>query len=243
MIRKSLNFIPAVLLATLLWSMPICAADGFGLPVLMYHAVDDDVRGLSELFVKPAEFEKHIKYLADNGYTAVLFDDLCKIDTVEKPVIITFDDGYDDNYHNAYPILKKYGFRAVIFLIVNDLNTPGYLAPYQVTEMSDLISFQSHTLNHLALDRVSRSTLESECTLSKRAIEELTGEPVNVISYPYGLWNRFATEVVSHHYDYAVTTRPGYYKSTDDSYLIKRVRIQRSDSVRGFIAKLTGLYA
>lgn len=235
---KRFYFVLAILLAV---RIPVCASDGFEVPVLMYHAVDD-CREINELFVKPAEFEKQMKYLADNGYTAVLFDQLDTFDKAEKPVIITFDDGYADNYYNAYPVLKKYGHRAVVFLIVNALNSPGYLASYQVREMGDCISFQSHTMNHAALDHVSEAALENECALSKSAIEELTGKPVNAISYPYGFWNRAAKEAVSRHYAYAVTTRPGYFKSGDDRLLIKRVRVQRSDTLRSFGTKLKGFY-
>ena len=72
----------------------------------------------------------------------------------EKPVIITFDDGYADNYENAYPILKKYGFKATIFLIYDFTNTyPNYLTWDQIAEMkeSGLIRFESHTMTHANL--------------------------------------------------------------------------------------------
>lgn len=204
----------------------------------MYHAVDDISWGLSELFVRPANFEAQMRYLADNGYTPILFGELENSGSYEKPVIITFDDGYEDNYRNAYPVLKKYGFKAVVFLIVNNLDTPHYLTKAQIVEMKDMISFQSHTLNHPELSKISREELESECVMSKSVIEALTGEPVNVISYPYGLYNGAVINVVSRSYNYAVTTKTGVYGGTDDNYRICRIRVGRSDTLSSFAAKI-----
>ncbi len=179
-----------------------------------------------------------MRYLADNGYTPILFNELENNCLYEKPVIITFDDGYDDNYRNAYPVLKKYGFKAVVFLIVNSFDTPHYLTKVQILEMKDIISFQSHTLNHPDLSKIKRDELENECVLSKSLIEELTGEPVYVISYPYGKYNGVVVDTVSRSYDYAVTTKTGIYGRTDDNYRICRIRVGRFDTLGSFVSKL-----
>jgi peptidoglycan/xylan/chitin deacetylase (PgdA/CDA1 family) len=153
--------------------------------------------------------------------------------------LITFDDGYSDIYYNAYPILKKYNFKAVVFLIINCLGSPEYLTEEQVKEMKDIISFQSHTLNHFELDKINKKALENECSLSKSEIEELTGEPVNTLSYPAGRYNQTVIDAVSKYYVYAVTTKSGYYNKDNGNYKIKRIRIQRSDTLKNFIAKLS----
>ncbi|MHB1153342.1 MAG: polysaccharide deacetylase family protein [Eubacteriales bacterium] len=207
-------------------------------PILMYHAIEEKPWGMEQLFVRDSEFEKQIKYLSDNGYTPILFDDLENYESYKNPVIITFDDGYRDNYYNAYPILKKYNFKAVVFLIVNCLNSPEYLSKEQISEMKDIISFQSHTLNHFLLTKINNKALETECLSSKSIIEELTGVQVNVLSYPYGKYSQAVIETVSGYYDYAVTTKSGYYDKTNDNYKIKRIRIQRSDTLKSFINKL-----
>lgn len=207
-------------------------------PILMYHAIEEKPWGLEQLFVRDSEFEKQIKYLSDNGYTPILFDNLVNYKSYKNPVIITFDDGYRDNYYNAYPILKKYNFEAVVFLIVNNLNLPEYLSKEQISEMKDIISFQSHTLNHYELNEINNKALETECLLSKSKIEELTGVQVNVLSYPCGKYSQAVIDTVSRYYDYAVTIKSGYYDKTNDNYKIKRIRIQRSDTLKSFINKL-----
>lgn len=87
----------------------------------MYHAVGDETWGYSDLFVRPSELENHLQYLADNGYETIFFDDLSHLEDYEKPVILTFDDGYDDNYTELYPLLQKYQAKATIFVIPRDL--------------------------------------------------------------------------------------------------------------------------
>lgn len=208
------------------------------IPVLMYHAIEENPWGLEQLFVRTSEFEKQIKYLSDNGYTPIIFDDLINYESYKNPILITFDDGYSDNYYNAYPILKKYNFKAVVFLIVNNLDSPRYLSKEQIKEMKDIVSFQSHTLNHLELDKINGKTLENECALSKSEIEELTGIPVNTLSYPFGHYTQTTINTVSRYYDYAVTIRTGYYNKNNNNYQIKRIRIQRSDTLKNFITKL-----
>ena len=78
---------------------------GRQVPVLMYHAVGDDCLGEEHLFVRPAELEQQLQYLSENGYETIFFEDLAHLERYEKPVILTFDDGYDDNYTLLLPLL------------------------------------------------------------------------------------------------------------------------------------------
>ena len=71
----------------------------------MYHAVSDNMWGIDELFVSPASMEEQLRYLVDNGYEPIWFSDLAELEQYEKPVILTFDDGYDDNYTELLPLL------------------------------------------------------------------------------------------------------------------------------------------
>ena len=91
--------------------------EGWNVPVLMYHAVGDEIWGYSDLFVSAASMEEQLQYLQENGYEAIWFSDLAHIEDYEKPVILTFDDGYDDNYTVLYPLLEKYQTKATIFVI------------------------------------------------------------------------------------------------------------------------------
>ena len=99
--------------------------EGWNVPVLMYHAVGDEIWGYSDLFVSEAGMEEQLQYLQENGYEPIWFSDLAHIEDYEKPVILTFDDGYDDNYTVLYPLLEKYQTKATIFVIGNAMGQLG----------------------------------------------------------------------------------------------------------------------
>ena len=125
--------------------------------VLNYHKVDNVNSSLS---VPPSEFERQMAFLAQNGYHTITPHELYMAFTdggplPNNPVLITFDDGYDDNYTNAFPILKKYGLQATIFVITSlmDQNYPGYLTWGHAAEMeaSGIVTIESHTVSHGSL--------------------------------------------------------------------------------------------
>ena len=97
------------------WILP----EGYSVPVLMYHYVTDDVAPLGTqkaLAVSPETMEEYLKYLVDNGYDPIWFEDLEHVDEYDKPVILTFDDGHEDNYSELFPLLKKYNVKATFFV-------------------------------------------------------------------------------------------------------------------------------
>ncbi len=208
-------------------------------PILMYHSVGDTPVGVELLSVKTTDFETQIKYLSDNGYTALSFDELKTAGNYKKPIIITFDDGYADNYENAYPILKKYNFKATIFIVSSYINSPGFLSESQIPEMMDLISFQSHTVSHKPLVEFNESDLELELSASKDKISGITHKPVFVISYPNGSYDKQVADTASKYYDYALTTKFGYYFSNSPKYKIERIAVSRSESLEDFVSMLS----
>ena len=142
--------------------IPAEKEESIDVPILMYHHLDDDA--YMDTIVTPETFESHIKALSDNGYTGVSFGELIDyvengIELPEKPIVITFDDGYLSNYEFAYPILQKYKMKATMFVIGILVGKADYLddsdeypiIPHfyyeQATEMieSGLISIQSHS--------------------------------------------------------------------------------------------------
>ena len=143
-------------------------------------------------------------YLAAEGYTTITIDEMMDAyehgtPLPEKPVIITFDDGYADNYENAYPILKKYGFKATIFLIYDFTNTyPNYLTWDQIAEMkeSGLIRFESHTMTHANLaELTSIDDLRHEIADSHDLLSEKLGYDMHYIAYPGGRVNAEIEEI------------------------------------------------
>lgn len=210
-------------------------------PILYYHAVDDETFGLEQLFVRPDEFDRQMEYVSKN-YTPIHFSQIPEAGRIKNPIIITFDDGYRDNYIYAYPILKKYNVKATVFLVPEYLDKPKFLTRGQVAVMKDLISFQSHTMNHVELDKASENLIRKQLIDSKSYIEGLTGGKVNVLAYPVGLYNDEVVRITREYYDYAVTSESGYYYTDGDRYRIRRVYIRRDDRMDTFTSKVEGSY-
>ena len=106
-------------------------------PILEYHAVGDDCWGYEELFARPDRLEELFGFLNDNGYDPIWFEDLAHLQDYDKPVMLTFDDGYDDNYTILFPLLKKYNIKATVFVITADIGGNHKLTADQIREMSD----------------------------------------------------------------------------------------------------------
>lgn len=210
------------------------------LPILYYHAIDDAIEGIEELFVSPSEFEKQMSFLKQNNYTVITFDDLGNLKNIKKPVIITFDDGYEDNYTYAYPILKKYNFKATIFLVTNFIDNSSILKQSQIKEIAGLINFQSHTLSHADLNKLKDEEIEKELSESKSIIENMTGTKVNTLAYPTGYYDQRVIDIAKKYYKYAVVNGGGLYTEGDNNYELKRVYIPRNLDIKGFEQKITG---
>lgn len=203
-------------------------------PVLMYHSVSEKPVGLESLSVRPSDFDEQMKYLSENGFTPISFDELERASNYKKPVLITFDDGYVDNYTQAYPILKKYEFHATIFMIAGVYGSPEFLTGDQMSAMSDLVSIQSHTVNHKKLAGMSEADLRTEMAESKRQLEEITGKSPTALSYPEGSYDKNVLKLAEEYYDYAVTTKKGYYYDGADRFQIRRFGICRNMPLKRF---------
>jgi len=173
--------------------------------VLMYHCIAEPPEGAdSDLYVSPEQFEAQLLLLKKMHYTTGFASDFGKDNTA----ILTFDDGYADFYYNAYPILKKHGAKATVFLIVSLVGYDGYLTWDMVREMAEsgLVRFGSHTMLHTKLDTISGDLLEYELGESKRRIEEMTGSEVCAVCYPNGAYNAEVLEIAAKYYTHGFTT-------------------------------------
>ncbi|MEG2015151.1 MAG: polysaccharide deacetylase family protein, partial [Clostridia bacterium] len=163
------------------------------LPIIMYHQILKSRNGA--YIVSPKQLENDIVALKEQGYTTVLLREV--IDFVnggcslpKKPIIITFDDGYMDNYYNAFPILKDFNMVATIFCITSNLDGTYYLSKEALNEMSSYgIDIESHTVNHPHLDKMTYNQQLAELKDSKKTLELITGIEVNSIAYPFGDFN------------------------------------------------------
>ena len=164
----------------------------FSIPVLMYHRVVPAVPTNSRhgIWVTAHSFEQNLVSLKQRGYSSITFEQYRLFLTGEftlpvKPIILTFDDGYEDNYMYAFPLLKKFGFSAVIFLVADstrqtnfwDIDEPQVqlVNKKQIREMVAAgIEFGSHTVTHPNLSQCSPEQMRKEFVESKQAIEQLT---------------------------------------------------------------------
>ena len=216
------------------------------LPIFMYHdssEIDPRINepgAAVEYYVKPSEFEKQIKYLVDNGYTFCIFDDWFDLRDIEKPVFITFDDGYWTNYTEIYPVLQKYDAKATIFLVTDEIGKRRRLTEFSIREMSNsrLVKFESHTMSHMRLTEISpdEQRLENELKMSKERIEGITRRRVLAISYPSGRFNDTVKEKTSGIYKFGVSTIHGKHNTAIHSdFEIRRIGVGRSVSMEEFI--------
>jgi len=203
---------------------------GLDIPVLMYHAVSDNCWGADVLFVSPSEMDKQLQYLKDNGYTTITFEDLPRAHEIEKPVLLTFDDGYRDNYTELYPLLKKYNAKATIFVIGNCVGGDLYMTEEMVKELSDsgLVSIQSHTMTHPDLDTLGRDETVYELGYSQLFLTRLTGKRPFVLCYPTGKHSDLTREVAADYYDFGILMTGG------DNFLIPRHYVSRNTDIAGF---------
>lgn len=194
------------ILVLLAYALGITVYANTNIPILLYHNLAEEYdEDQSIVTISPAEFESHILYLLEKGFTPITFEqyyDAAKNNgnLPENPIIITFDDGYTSNYTYAYPVLKKYNIPATIFIVADSVGmTPSLYEHFsweQALEMqrSGLISIQSHTFSHVDLLGLDEYNLEREIRYSKYVIEKNLGTKCNVISFPYGFHN---SEIIS----------------------------------------------
>ena len=213
-------------------------------PILNYHKVDDFYHSLS---IPPEEFEEQMKYLSEHGFTTITPDQLMAYlnhdrELPENPILITFDDGYLDNFTNAYPIMKKYGFTATIFLVTNKVGHEGNFMTWdQVRTMQkDGFVFGSHTVSHAALTKVSREQGMMELTDSRKELEQQLGVKARYFAYPTGAYNRQIEDMVKQAgYKAAFTIRYGQAGTESNPYALERIPIFRGQhTFRSFFVRL-----
>ena len=210
-------------------------------PIFLYHHIrpylpemDATAKGLS---VTPESFGEQMKYLAANGYHTITLLQLYKYlnfhqPLPEKPVILTFDDGYQDFFTQAYPILKKYNLLATVLIISGKLGTTDYLTWEQITELdvSGKVEITAHTMNHSKLTVIPIAEAKKEITGSKMALEEHLKHSVDFFGYPYGKYNsEVVKEVKSAGFLGALTTHPGIVQEKAKLFEMKRVRLGNAD--------------
>lgn len=216
-------------------------------PVLMYHHIADpppDADAIRrDLSVSPANFEAQLRYLVQSSYQPVTLGSLIKYLQMgqplpSKPVLITFDDGFKDQYTNAYPLLEKYGFVATFFIITGfvDEERSEYMSWAEIEVLhSDGMEIGSHSYTHPILSGRSFDYVVWQALGSKEAIEARTGEAVRFFSYPSGRYDQLVMQVLrSAGYWGAVTVEPGSLQSSARPFELRRIRVRGAYELQDF---------
>ncbi|MFH0731633.1 MAG: glycosyltransferase [Candidatus Omnitrophota bacterium] len=209
-----------------------------GVRILMYHRVSDN-RPYDRLCVKVGEFRKQMEWLKEHFEVVGLKE----VSSWAKKVVITFDDGYEDNYTNAFPILKEYNLPATVFVATESVGKEGFLSWDQIQQMSrNAIEFGAHTLNHVKLAGAAIEEAKLEIEGSKKIIESY-GLKCDFFCYPKGDFNaevKFLTAKAG--FKVACSIKPGANLPGQDQFELKRTEVSGFDSMFDFRKKLAGSY-
>lgn len=221
----------------------------YTVPILMYHHVEE-IAEAQPNWISPKLFDWHMSYLKEKGYHVISLDKL--VDDIKnqrrlkpKTVVITFDDGYENNFTNAYPILKKYQYPATIYVTSANVGQEGFLTVEQMQEMmKNGITIASHTKNHAYLPNLSQEEQQIEITESKRDLEQMLGVSIQHFSYPHGGFREDTKQMVkAAGYLSGATTNRGFDKLDKDVYELNRVRLSDKDIKEQYLfAKFSGYY-
>ena len=229
------------------------------IPVLTYHRVlkQKPEGSRFNIFVSVDELEVQIQSLKRRGFEFITFKDIASGVKVRKPIILTFDDGYEDNYHNLLPLLRKYNAKAVIYVLgdrairTNDWDIAkgepeaSLMNDEQVLACRDsgLVEIGSHGLSHRHLSGLNDEESEYEIVASKYTLEQLLNEEVLSFAYPYGDFGVRETELVRKAgYIFGVATVSGPVKIADDLMRVRRITMFPNTSGTRFWKKTSGYY-
>jgi len=220
--------------------------------VLMYHSINTN-----SLFftVRSENFAEQMAYLKNKRFNIISLNQLVELIEEkklipQKTIVLTFDDGYKDNYFSAYPILKKYNFPATIFLVPdligqttrNRQNIVFKMLDWpQIQEMhqSGLIDFQPHSLTHQKLDRIKSTEVEHEVKESKIIIEEKLNKKCYFFAYPGGNFNEAAIDILKENgFRAALTINNALADRNSDLFKLPRKSINTETSMTQFKGKL-----
>jgi len=242
--------------------------EGRVLPILMYHSISDDPEtGVSSYYrtcTSPGRFAEQMNWLAANGWKGVsLRDGLAWLAEgkggSDKPVALTFDDGFRDFYTAAVPAMRKVDFRATMYLVTDFVGLRGAPGEFKgrpcltwddVRDLhADGFEFGSHTASHPELIRVDRGELLRQLTASRDAIVHHLNEPVTSFAYPYAFPTAYP-EFMAHlmdtlrstGYKNCVTTCIGRARNGSDRFLLPRLPVNQDDDTDLFATKTNGYY-
>lgn len=210
------------------------------IPVLMYHSIDFE-KG-NPLRIPKDKFRLQMKYLKDSGFTPLTLNELYSYlvfgsQLPAKPIVLTLDDGYVDNYTNAFPVLKEFNFKATVFMITSLIDTnPKYLTSSELVEMDKAgVDIESHSVTHPELNTLSYDNQLQELKTSKAALEKILGREVPYLAYPFGKFNNDTLKITQDlGYKMAFSTIIGVAGKSDGIYKLHRFYVSNDYSMDYF---------
>jgi peptidoglycan/xylan/chitin deacetylase (PgdA/CDA1 family) len=222
-------------------------------PVLMYHSIGTTTtRRFRGFAVDPAEFADQMDYLDDEGYQAITAADLAErqasgTELPKRPVVLTFDDAYDDFYTAALPVLRKHGFPSTVFVPTGCVGLTAWFNAFMGGEDHPMMSWPAlrdalaegveigaHSHTHPQLDLVPERVARDEVTRSRRLLEDQLGVPVEGFAYPFGYWNRAArAAVAAEGFRYGVAVADLRMTPGDDMFTLPRLTVRAGIGVAG----------
>lgn len=222
----------SAILAAIIFLLP----EPEGFPVLEYHQVTDEpLDPVYEIYnVPPAEFAVQLDYLQAEGYTTITLQDFMRVvhgkgTLPAKPIVLTFDDGYSDNYNEMLPILLEHKMTAVVYVITNEVGKAGYLTIEELKEMQGRgLEIGSHTSDHLPLTELDNFTQRRQLRESKTFLEWSGLATIYSLSYPNGEFNSELEGILrEENYLTAVTGEAGLNTLETNPYELYRVNIRK----------------
>lgn len=206
-------------------------------PVLFYHHIESlaiaQQLGHAQLTVDSDYFDKQMAYLSASGYRSLSADEL--VDALinhrglpAKSIVVTFDDGYDDNYAYAFQILKKYNIAGNFMIPTGLVENKGYMTWNQLKEMAGnpLMHIYNHTWSHASLGGAAKDKIEYEIATANKQLEDSLGERVSIFTYPYGSYNQLVIDVLREHgFTAAFSTINGTMQCQSYIFALRRTNI------------------
>jgi peptidoglycan/xylan/chitin deacetylase (PgdA/CDA1 family) len=221
------------------------STDSIRVPILVYHSVAPHHPGQTpaqiQLDVDTGVFRDQMRYLTDHGYKVISLERLVDIierhaSPPERAVVITFDDGWANQYHHAFPVLRDFGLKATFFIYTRPIGRDDslYMNWEQVRELQDAgMTIGSHSRTHPQLTTVDASKLRDEVETSRKDLQEHLGTEPDLFAYPYGAWNADAVAAVQAAGYRAARAYPyGPWNTPDNLFTLRSILV--TDDMRAF---------
>ena len=211
------------------------------IPILLYHRIDTSPID-SRYYVTPEKFEAQLKLLHEWEYTTITTRMLVQAITQgaelpPHPLLITFDDGHLNNYTTAFPLMQKYGFTGVLYIVYNYINADEYMNADQILEMHNAgWEVGSHSLNHFDLRKLDDDKKRAEIVESRDLLQELLGIPIETFAYPFGTKDASALDYAKFAGYIGAMGASGYTPAQGEwnLFYLQRVEIKGTEDAKTF---------